>query len=170
MVKPKKYQDITINNGAVITINGAKHKVRTKQTTIIRYSNNILRKLIKIPRPISIRNCLLAFGYIYSEKKIRDYTNTSRDSGTNERKIFRALKKLGFSYKEFFNKSEQAFRQRIIYNLKKGNKIIILTDHEDHWISVVDYSNKKLEVIDPERTRIRIELTPKELGQLICRK
>ncbi|MFZ1462343.1 MAG: cysteine peptidase family C39 domain-containing protein [Ignavibacteria bacterium] len=115
--------------------------------------------------PASIRNCLLAFVYIYSEKKIRDYTNTSRDSGTNERKIFRALKKLGFSYKEFFNKSEQAFRQRIIYNLKKGNKIIILTDHEDHWISVVDYSNKKLEVIDPERTRIRIELTPKELGK-----
>ncbi|MBK7255086.1 MAG: hypothetical protein IPI04_14555 [Ignavibacteria bacterium] len=115
--------------------------------------------------PASIRNCLLAFGYIYSEKKIRDYTNTSRDSGTNERKIFRALKKLGFSYKEFFNKSEQAFRQRIIYNLKKGNKIIILTDHEDHWISVVDYSNKKLEVIDTERKRIRIELTPKELGK-----
>ncbi len=115
--------------------------------------------------PASIRNCLLAFGYIYSEKKIRDFTNTSRDSGTNERKIFRALKKLGFSYKEFFNKSERAFRQRIIYNLKKGNKIIILTDHEDHWISVVDYSNKKLEVIDPERRRIRLELTPKELGK-----
>ncbi len=115
--------------------------------------------------PASIRNCLLAFGYIYSEKKIRDYTNTSRESGTNERKIFRALKGLGFSYKEFFNKSEQAFRQRVIYNLKKGNKIIILTDHEDHWISVVGYSNRKLEVIDPERKRLRLELTPKELSK-----
>jgi ABC-type bacteriocin/lantibiotic exporter with double-glycine peptidase domain len=115
--------------------------------------------------PASIRNCLLALGYIYSEKRIRYFTGTDRESGTNEKKIFRALKSLGFEYKEFFNKSEQAFRQRVIYNIKKGNKLIILTDHEDHWISVVDYSGRKLEVIDPERKRIRIELTPKELGK-----
>ncbi|HMS64333.1 MAG TPA: hypothetical protein PKD83_03665, partial [Ignavibacteria bacterium] len=41
----------------------------------------------------------------------------------------------------------------------------ILTDHEDHWISVVDYSNRKLEVIDPEQKRVKIHLTPKELSK-----
>ena len=43
--------------------------------------------------------------------------------------------------------------------------MIILTDHEDHWISVVDYSNRKLEVIDPQQKRNKIELTPKELAK-----
>jgi ABC-type bacteriocin/lantibiotic exporter with double-glycine peptidase domain len=115
--------------------------------------------------PASIRNCLLAFGYIYSERRIRNFAGTDKINGTSERKIFRALRILGFNHKEFFNKSEQAFRQRVLYNVKKGNKIIILTDHEDHWISVVDYSNKKLEVIDPQQKRNKIQLTPKELGK-----
>lgn len=115
--------------------------------------------------PASIRNCLLSLGFICSEKRIRNFTGTDRENGTDEKKIFRALKRLGFNFKEFFNKSEQAFRQRVIYNLKKGNKLIILTDHEDHWISIVDYSNRKLQVIDPERKKIKTELTPKELSK-----
>lgn len=115
--------------------------------------------------PASIRNCLLALGFIFSEKRIRFFTGTDRENGTSERNIFRALKILGFSYVEFYNKSEKAFRQRIISNIQKGNKMIILTDHEDHWISVVDYSNRKLEVIDPQLKRNKIELTPKELAK-----
>ncbi|MBS1517519.1 MAG: hypothetical protein JSS91_05475 [Bacteroidetes bacterium] len=115
--------------------------------------------------PASIRNCLLALGYFYSERLIRSYSGTDRITGTNEKKIFKALTALGFDYQEFSNKTEKAFRQKVIYNLKKGNKLIILTDHEDHWISVVDYSNRKLEVIDPEREKVRIELTPRELGK-----
>lgn len=115
--------------------------------------------------PASIRNCLLALGYIYSERKIRDFVGTDKINGTNERKIFRALRQLGFEYKEFFNKSNKAFRQRVVYNIKKGNKLIILTNHEDHWISVVDYSNKKLVVIDPEQKRNKLQLTPNELSK-----
>lgn len=115
--------------------------------------------------PASIRNCLLALGYIYSERRIRFFAGTDKINGTSERKIFRALRLLGFRHKEFFNKSEQAFRQRVLYNAKKGNKMIILTDHEDHWISIVDYCNKKLEVIDPQQKRNKIQMTPKELGK-----
>lgn len=115
--------------------------------------------------PASIRNCLLAFGYIFSEKRIRLLTKTDRENGTNEKKIFRALKALGFKYKSFLNKTDKAFRQKILYNIKKGNKIILLTDHEDHWISVVDYKNRKLDVIDPEQKKNKIELTPKELSK-----
>ncbi|MEO8210602.1 MAG: cysteine peptidase family C39 domain-containing protein [bacterium] len=115
--------------------------------------------------PASIRNCLLALGYIYSEKRIRNFTGTDKLNGTSERKIFRALRVLGFKNKPFFNKSEKAFRQRILYNVKQGNKMIILTDHEDHWISIVDYSNKKLEIIDSQQKRNKIHLTPKELSK-----
>lgn len=115
--------------------------------------------------PASIRNCLLALGYIYSERKIREIAGTDRINGTNEKKIFRALKRLGFQHKGFSNRTKGAFLQRIIYNLKKGNKLIILTNHEDHWISVVDYSNKKLRIIDPDEKRNKIELTPKELSR-----
>jgi ABC-type bacteriocin/lantibiotic exporter with double-glycine peptidase domain len=115
--------------------------------------------------PASIRNSLLALGYIYSERKLREISGSDRINGTSENKIFKTLKHLGFSYKAFYNKTDAAFKQRVIYNLKKGNKLIVLTDHEDHWISVVDYENKYLTVIDPEQKRIRVHLTPKALSQ-----
>ncbi len=86
-------------------------------------------------------------------------------NGTSEKKIFRALRALGFDFKAFHNKTEAAFKQRVVYNLKKGHKLILLTDHEDHWISVVEYQNKYLTVIDPEQKRVRKYLTPKELSK-----
>lgn len=114
--------------------------------------------------PASIRNCLLSFGYNYSEKRIRNFAGTDREFGTNEKNIFRALKVLGFKHKEFFSKGEQIFRKRVLRNIKKGHKLIILTDHEDHWISIVNYSNKKLEIVDTNRKRVKLKLTPKELS------
>ncbi len=115
--------------------------------------------------PASIRNCLLSLGHSYSERRIRSFAESNRENGTSEKKIFRALRGLGYRYKEFYNRSEAAFKQRVTYNLRKGNKLIILTDHEDHWISLVDYSNKRVEVIDPEQKRLKMLLTPKELSK-----
>ncbi|MCC6866110.1 MAG: hypothetical protein IT280_08110 [Ignavibacteria bacterium] len=115
--------------------------------------------------PASIRNSLIALGYLYSERKIRELAHSNRVNGTSEKKIFRALKQLGFEFKAFQNKTEAAFKQRVIYNLKKGNKLILLTDHEDHWISAVEYENKYITVIDPEQKRVRKFLTPKSLGK-----
>ena len=115
--------------------------------------------------PASIRNSLIALGYLYSERKIRGLSGADRYSGTNEKEICRALKQLGFKFRTFQNRTKAAFKQRVVYNLKKGNKLILLTDHEDHWISVVDYENKYLTIIDPEQKRVKITLTPKELSK-----
>jgi ABC-type bacteriocin/lantibiotic exporter with double-glycine peptidase domain len=92
-------------------------------------------------------------------------SGSDREHGTSEKKIFRALKMLGFGHKEFKNRSEAAFKQRVVYNLKKGNKVILLTDHEDHWISVVGYENRYLVVIDPEEKRVKKYFTPKSLSK-----
>jgi ABC-type bacteriocin/lantibiotic exporter with double-glycine peptidase domain len=115
--------------------------------------------------PASIRNCLLSLGEYHSERKIRRLAGSDKSKGTNEKKLCRAIKILGFDTKEIYNKSEAAFIQRIKYNIKNNNKIIVLTDHEDHWISVVDYKNKYLRVIDPESKKVNIYLTPKELAK-----
>jgi ABC-type bacteriocin/lantibiotic exporter with double-glycine peptidase domain len=115
--------------------------------------------------PASLRNCLLSMGFNHSERKIRSLTRTDRVNGTNEKRLFRAIKALGFAYKILYNKSESAFKQRVVYNLKRKNKLIILTDHEDHWISVPDYTKTYLEVIDPEERRVKKFLTPKELSK-----
>jgi len=115
--------------------------------------------------PASIRNTLLAYGFNYSERRIRELAGSDRLKGTSEKKIFKALRHLGFKFKEFHNRSEAAFKQRVIYNLKKGNKLIILTDHEDHWVSVIEYENKYLTVIDPQQKRVRIQLTPKSFAK-----
>jgi len=102
-------------------------------------------------------------GYRYSEKRIRELCGSDKMNGTSDRQIKKALRALQFRCKSIYNKSENAFKQRIIYNLKKHNKLIILTDNEGHWISVVDYWNKQLKVIDPEARRVTKEMTPKEL-------
>jgi len=115
--------------------------------------------------PASVRNSLLAMGYRVSERRIRELAGTDKNNGTDEKKLLRAIKSLGFQYKEFYNKSESAFKQRVVYNLKKNNKLIILTDHEYHWISVVDYQNKYLSIIDSWARNIKKELTPKELSR-----
>lgn len=115
--------------------------------------------------PASIRNCLISLGYKHSERLIRKLTGSDRQAGTSDKKIRKALRALGFKFKELYNKDQYAFKQRVIYNLKSGNKLIILTNHEDHWISVIDYYNKYLLVIDPEEKRIKKKLTPKELAK-----
>jgi ABC-type bacteriocin/lantibiotic exporter with double-glycine peptidase domain len=104
-------------------------------------------------------------GYIFSERRIRELAGIKRAQGTSEKKIKKALRQLGFRFKEFYNKSQTAFKQRVTYNLKKGNKLIILTDHEDHWVSAIDYENKYITVIDPEQKRVKIHLTPKALSK-----
>ncbi len=115
--------------------------------------------------PASIRNALLSMGFNHSERKIRNLSRTDRKNGTNEKRLMRAVKGLGFNYKELYNKSESAFKQRVVYNLQHNNKLVILTDHEDHWISVINYSNKYLEVIDPVEKRVKKYLTPKDLSK-----
>lgn len=115
--------------------------------------------------PASIRNSLIALGYLFSERRIRELTHSDRINGTSEKRICRALKQLGFKFKTFQNRSEAAFKQRVVYNLKKDNKLILLTDHEDHWISAVEYENKYITVIDPEQKRVRKYLTPRSLGK-----
>jgi ABC-type bacteriocin/lantibiotic exporter with double-glycine peptidase domain len=115
--------------------------------------------------PASVRNTLLAYGYNFSERKIRELAGSDRIKGTSEKKIFKALRQLGFKFREFQNRSEAAFKQRGIYNLKKGNTMVVLTDHEDHWVSVVEYGNKYLTVIDPEQKRVRMHLTPKSFSK-----
>jgi len=115
--------------------------------------------------PASIRNALLAFGYKFSERRLREIAGSDKWNGTSDKKIRKTLRHLGFKFKEFENKAAAAFKQRVIYNLKKGNKLIILTDHEDHWISVVEYENKYITAIDPEQKRVKTQLTPKELSK-----
>jgi ABC-type bacteriocin/lantibiotic exporter with double-glycine peptidase domain len=115
--------------------------------------------------PASVRNSLLSLGHKFSERKIRIIAGSDLKNGTSEKKIFKTLRQLGFKFKPFYNRSESAFKQRIIYNLKKGNKLIVLTDHEDHWISVTGYENKYLTVIDPARKRVKLRFTPKELAK-----
>ena len=115
--------------------------------------------------PASIRNALLALGYIISERRIREIAGPDLKCGTSEKKIKKTLRHLGFKFKEFNNKTEAAFKQRVIYNLKRGNKLIILTNHEDHWISAVDYENKYITAIDTEQKRVKTQLTPKALSK-----
>ena len=115
--------------------------------------------------PASIRNCLVSLGYCHSERKIRKIAGSDKVKGTSDKQLLRTLGRLGFNTKEFYNRTESGFKQRVLRNLKKNHRIIVLTDHELHWISVISYKNKYLEVIDPNDKGLKKILTPKSLSK-----
>jgi len=113
----------------------------------------------------SIRNCLKSMGEIHSERKIRELTGATKINGTSYKQIKSALTIFGHNSKKFTSFNDLTFKKRITRELKKGNKIILLTDHEEHWISLIDYENRKVTVIDSQRNkRLKHFLSLKDLA------
>lgn len=101
----------------------------------------------------SLRNCLKSMGEIHSERKIRDLSGASKNNGVSDKQLITAISALGHNSKKFMNLNERAFKNRITRELKNGNKVILLTDHEEHWVSLIDYEFRKVSVIDSQKGR-----------------
>ena len=113
----------------------------------------------------SLRNCLASLGRVTTEHYLRQFTKTSRKKGTSPKGILRALKKLGYEGKEIKNHTYEPFVRRLKRQVKQGNPIILLTDHEDHYVAIINYSERKFYILDPQRDQpLNKFLTAKEMG------
>lgn len=99
--------------------------------------------------PAAIRNCLIHFGVELTEETIRKVCDTRKD-GTDETSIIEACEYYGFETKEIESKSTDVFRRKISKGLKAGKVYIASTDSHCHWISVLEYKNRKLKIIDSD--------------------
>lgn len=98
----------------------------------------------------ALQNCLAQLDHIVSEAQIRDYAHTTKN-GTSQTGLINAIKKLGYKYRIIRNVNYTPFAEKLKRHLKAEHSIILLTDHEEHWVSIINYTDKKFYVIDPQR-------------------
>lgn len=95
----------------------------------------------------ALKNIFLEFGINITEKYLRKQLGTDRN-GTDEWSLQCVAEDYGFETKEVKSKSFQIFRKKIVKDLKNGCKIILLTDNFTHWISVIEYKQRKIKIVD----------------------
>jgi len=97
--------------------------------------------------PAALRNCMIKFGFSYSEKYIREKTKTDKD-GTDWNDLRDAVNKFNFQVKEVHSRSEDVFGRKILKALKAGHACIMATDNFEHGVAIIDYKKRKLIIID----------------------
>ncbi len=114
----------------------------------------------------ALRNCLIHFtGQDVSEKTIRKYCNTKQD-GTDEDDLSDGAELFGFDVRQIKTKSINIFKRKIIKGLKNGKVFIISTEAHNHWIAVVEYSKRKVKIVDSDYQKY----TDKSIVQYITMK
>lgn len=114
----------------------------------------------------AIRNALKFFGENHSERKIRELAGTTKD-GTTARQIIKALGRLGYEAKSYIHKKEEPFKNRLIKVLK-GGTAIVLVDHMEHWITILEYKEHKLRIADSD-CGLRKTVYPYDIATLLIR-
>ena len=112
----------------------------------------------------ALKNCLTALGIVSSEETIREQAGTTKAKGTSPEGLKKAIKYYDCEYDEIKTENPSAFLVRLARGLKKGKVFIVLTDHEEHWISLIEYKARKFVTIDPEEKQyLEKHLTGKQL-------
>ena len=97
----------------------------------------------------ALRNCLSHFGITLTEAYLRKVCNTNKDDGTSFDDLYEASQNY-FDVNEIVSISPNVFQRRITKGLKNGKVYIISVDNHQHWISCVEYYNRKVKIIDSD--------------------
>lgn len=92
-------------------------------------------------------NVMKDFGIELTEKYIRRLLGTDR-SGTTEDDLLRVSEDFDFITKEVKSKSIAVFKRKLVKDLKEGNKLIMCVDNNSHWISVLEYKDRRIKLVD----------------------
>jgi len=95
----------------------------------------------------AIRNVFKAFGVSLTEKYLRKLLGTD-SKGTDEFSLLMIGEDYGFKTKEVKSKSIEVFKRKVIKDLKDGYKLILAVDNYSHWIAVMEYKDRRIEIID----------------------
>ena len=103
--------------------------------------------------PASIVNALRALGKKVSELKVRGYSSTDQDDGTNENGMVEAIRCLGFSASEFQSSDKEAMRSWIMTQVGDGKPVIVCVNEWDHWVTIVGLLGDSFVVVDSTNTK-----------------
>lgn len=115
--------------------------------------------------PASFLNCLLTFGISSTEEKLREIMKTTK-YGTDERGFIRAAKFYGLSHRQHYTRSPLVFKRKILKALNLGHPCILITENGQHWVSAVEYSKRKIKIIDPVEKKMEMFLTSNQIIKL----
>lgn len=88
--------------------------------------------------PMSLRYCLLAKGIDADDRKIANWAGSTR-SGTDEKKLARATKKLGMRLVMHQRRTPESAHKLILSCLKRGDPVLLCVENWSHWIAVVHH-------------------------------
>lgn len=100
----------------------------------------------------SIVNALKCFGRNVDERKIRSLASTTAEDGTDDEGILTALDILGFNSTVFSSEKRRESLMLLKASLDEGMPVIIVSDSDTHWMTVVGRLGNKFLVFDPQRT------------------
>lgn len=102
--------------------------------------------------PAAVVNALRCFGKRVSEYKVRSYTETTQEQGTNELGVMKAITSFGYSGVAFTSKKRTAGVTWLNYALSQG-PVIICVDGWNHWLTVAGKCADRFIVIDSANTK-----------------
>ena len=88
--------------------------------------------------------------------RVRSFSSTTKEDGTDEHGIIAALRGLGYDGHSFQEeKLEDAFTKLLLF-VMEGNPVIICIQDMQHWVTVVGHIHtepRRLVVVDPANTK-----------------
>ena len=100
--------------------------------------------------PAALRYCLLVHGIDKNVAQLARLAGSTR-SGTDERKLIRAARRLGCKLANHQRRSPVTARRLIETKLKLGVPLILCVEKWQHWIAVLHKSKKGFLVFDSNR-------------------
>lgn len=104
----------------------------------------------------AVVNVIRCFGKKVSESKVRAFSSTTEEKGTDEHGIIAALRALGYDGETFDEEDiDEAFSKLVLHSTE-GSPVIICTHDNQHWVTVIGHLNtdpRRVIVFDPSDTK-----------------
>jgi ABC-type bacteriocin/lantibiotic exporter with double-glycine peptidase domain len=105
----------------------------------------------------AIINAAKCLGIDLTRRDITKFSKTSREKGTSEKGILKALKCNNLSGKEFTFKSQKEAVEFIDNLLKFEKPVILAVDNDSHWCTIIGTFGKKYIMFDSDRSKYNKE-------------
>lgn len=117
------------------------------------------------------RNCLIKLEFKASERYLRKLMKVDKTHGAGlayPRNLIRGIKYYDLDFKINYSTSPNIFKRKLLKALKNNKVCLILIEDCNHWISALEYKNKRIKIVDGDfkkyaHKNIVQEMTPKEI-------
>lgn len=107
--------------------------------------------------PAAIVNALRVFGKRVAEARVRKFTNTTKENGTDEFGVMAGLSGLGFSYHQYNSSSRQEAVNWLTGAISNSQPVILCVDNHSHWITIIGKVGDRFILIDSANTQANIK-------------